>query len=211
MSRVTIVVLTVMLVSSLAQAQAPPPPNPLPPPFVGVIQTQALVGAITNSLEIAHGTRGSSVTSLDIDNQQRVRAFHDTSARQSQHGFLLQVGSATADSGIIAVGQALFADGAQAQVIGAGHQSLGQVQSANLVGAQVVSKVMWTGGASGRAFQVGGLGSSQFANNSAARANQASQIKSVQTSSFTGEPGDGGTVGSTVTGSTLQSQTVSVI
>ena len=199
MSRVTIVVLTVLLASSSALA-AP-----------SIEQIQAQIGGITNDVVIFHGTSGSSVTSLDIDINQRVSAFHDTSASQSQHGFLLQVGSARADSGLIAVGQALFTDGAQAQIIGTGHQSLGQVQGANLVGAQAVSKVMATGAASGNAFQVGSLRSSQFANNTAATASQTSQINSFQTSSYTGEPGDGGTVGSTVTGSTLQSQTVSVI
>ena len=208
MSRVTIVVLTVILVSSSAMASGTPAP---PPPFVGINQTQLQVAGITNAIEVGHGTSGSSVISLDIDNTQRVSAFHDTSASQSQHGFLLQVGSATADSGLIAVGQALFANGAQAQIIGTGHQSLGQIQSANLVGAQAVSKVMWTGAASGTAFQVGSLRSSQMGDNTAATANQTSQINSFQTSSYTGEPGDGGTVGSTVTGATLQTQTVSVI
>ena len=199
MSRVTIVVLTVLLVSSSVLA-AP-----------SIEQIQAQIGGITNDIVIWHGTIGSSVTSLDIDNRQRVLAFHDTSARQSQNGFLLQIGSASADSGLIAVGQALITDGAQAQLIGTGHQSLGQVQGANLVGAQAVSRVMATGAASGNAFQVGSLRSSQFANNTAATATQTSQINSFQTSTYTGEPGDGGVVGSTVSGSTLQSQTVSVM
>lgn len=199
MSRVTIVVLTLMLVSSSVLA-AP-----------SITQIQAQIGGITNDIVIWHGTSGSSVTSLDIDNRQRVLAFHDTSARQSQNGFLLQIGSASADSGLIAVGQALITDGAQAQLIGTGHQGLGQVQGANLVGAQMISKEMATGSASGTAFQVGSFGSSQSANNTAATANQSSQISSAQISNYTGEPGDGGVVGSTVSGSTLQSQTVSTM
>ena len=199
MSRVTIVVLTVMLVSSAASAQG------------SISQAQLQLGELENMVAISHGASGLSVTSLDIDNHQIIDAFHDTSASQSQHGFLLQVANAEADSGLIIVLQALGTGGIQAQVIGIGHASMGQAQTQSLVGVQSVSKDPISGAASGTAFQVGDLHSSQFGQNTAAESHQTSDITTFQVSTYVGEAGDGGVVGSSVLGFTEQTQSVSVL
>ena len=199
MSRVTIAVLAVLLMSSAASAQG------------SIIQAQLQLGELENLVAISHGVSGLSVTSLDIGNHQNIDAFHDTSASQSQTGFLLQVANAEADSGLIVVLQALGTGGLQAQVIGIGHASMGQAQTQSLVGVQSVSKDPISGAASGTAFQVGDLHSSQFGQNTAAESHQTSDITTFQVSTYVGEAGDGGVVGSSVLGFTEQTQSVSVL
>jgi len=199
MSRVTIAVLTVLLMSSAASAQG------------SISQAQLQLGELENLVAISHGTSGLSVTTLTILNVQNVDAFHATHADQTQSGFLLQVAEAGADSGLIIVLQALGTGGGQAQIIGIGHASMGQAQTQSLFGVQSVAKDPISGAASGTAFQVGTLHSSQFGENTAAESHQTSDITTFQVSTYVGEAGDGGVVGSSVLGFTEQTQSVSVL
>ncbi|MCH8217872.1 MAG: hypothetical protein IH892_14020 [Planctomycetes bacterium] len=199
MSRATIVVLTVMLVSSSALAQ-------IPYSFVGLYQTQSQVGDIANTINIAHGDVGMNTVSLDIENLQRVEGVRRLSARQGQHSFLMQVGRAHAHSGHVSILQELGSAAGQIQRIGRGIRPKYQSQTNTLAGTQVVAN---TGGqGSGNAFQVGTVKANQYGENAAGYMRQSSTIDSLQNSSYTGDPGDTGRVESTVVAATEQSQAV---
>ena len=200
MSRATIVVLTVMWVSSSALAQ-------IPNSFVGVFQTQSQVGTILNSINNDLGGVGSSTVSLGIDNLQSAvgRQF---SARQGQQGLLMQVGKISAKNGTLSLAQNLGSEGRQVQVVGGGIGPKFQGQTNTLSGNQGVFKIAGASGSSGsgNALQVGTVRSQQFGQNAAGFMRQSSTIDSLQSSIFTGGPGDIGRTGNTVSIVTEQRQ-----
>ena len=199
MFRTTSIAAIVLLVSTAAMAQ--PPID-----FVGAYQTQNLVGAVTNSVAIEHGDTGKNIVSVDIKNRQEVDNVHHLIADQGQDAFLMQVGKACADCGIVAVAQELGTVGVQVQAIGSGIAPKQQAQGLGLVGVQAVAKSDGMGG--GHAFQVGNVKSSQYGENAAGSVAQSSKINSFQDSTYNGAAGNVGLVQSSVTAETSQTQTV---
>jgi hypothetical protein len=200
MLRKTAIASIVLLISTVAMAQ--PPMD-----FIGAYQTQNLVGAITNTVAIEHGDTGKNIVSVDIKNSQAVDNVHHLYAEQGQDAFLMQVGQACADCGIVQVGQELGTVGVQVQAIGSGIAPKQQAQGLGLVGNQLVAKSDGQGG--GMAFQVGDVKSSQYGENAAGWVDQSSKINSFQDSTYNGAAGNVGLVTSSVTAETSQTQMVS--
>ena len=202
MSRVIIVVLTVMLVSSSALAQ-------IPNNFVGIYQTQSQVGDIANTINIAHGNTGKNTVSLNIENRQKVvDGVYPLLAKQSQRSVLMQVGKARARRGHVRIRQGLGSAGGQVQIIGSGIRPKYQGQTNTLAGTQVVAKWGGQGRGNGNALQVGTVRANQYGENAAGSTRQSSTINTVQSSSYRGGPGDTGRVTSTVVAVTEQQQFV---
>jgi hypothetical protein len=199
MLRTTAIASIVLLVSTAAMAQ-------IPMGFVGAYQTQNLVGAITNSVQIEHGNIGQNTVSVDIKNRQEVDNVHHLYANQGQDTFLMQIGKACADSGTVAIAQELGTVGVQVQAIGSGIAPKQQAQGTGLAGAQVIAKSGGIG--QGDAFQVGNVKSQQYGENAAGSIEQNSSIKSFQDSHYMGSAGNIGLVTSTVTAETSQEQIV---
>ncbi len=199
MLRTTAIASIVLLISTAAMAQ-------LPVDFVGAFQTQDLVGAISNTVALEHGDHGQNTVSVNIGNSQAIDNVHHMYAEQDQDAFLMQIGKACADCGIVHVAQELGTVGAQVQAIGSGIAPKQQAQGMGLVGVQAVAKSDGMG--MGNAFQVGDVSSSQYGENAAGWVDQSSSVQSFQDSTYNGAAGNVGMVTSSVTATTSQEQIV---
>jgi hypothetical protein len=145
MLRTTAIASIVLLISTAAMAQ-------VPTNFVGAYQTQNLVGAITNSVQLGLDGFGQNIVSLKINNNQTLDNVQHMIANQGQDTFLMQVGKAFADGGIVAITQELSTVGSQGQAIGSGIAPKQQTQGLGLVGAQANAKPDGQGGENGFVF-----------------------------------------------------------
>ena len=140
MLRTTAIASIVLLISTAAMAQAPanfigvyqgePPvsvfpnilpifltPAPqLPADFIGVYQSQQFVGGITNSVQLDHGDYGQNIVSLIINNNQDAENMQHMNANQGQDAFLMQVGEAFSDGGVVDITQELGTVGSQSHI-----------------------------------------------------------------------------------------------
>lgn len=145
-----------------------------------------------------------SIQNLAIRRDQGPTRAWNTEATQLLVGNFAQIGSASASDAVVGVLQELAAVGEQAQLVKAGHGPKAQGQSLDLSATQGLSKI--GGAGAGHALQQIVVNEEQRAVNPRGIMEQRSMVLGLQESDVTGGAPSGGTVSSSMSVHSTQSQ-----
>jgi hypothetical protein len=175
-------------------------------PYVGAInQIQNTTIGLTNTLQLLQGTQAAdAIQNLAVANDQCGDRGCGAYAGQSLLANLAEIGHASGDCGIVGVAQGLQAIGMQAQAIGDACEPKSQAQSLVLAAEQGLLKSQGPGAGSGLHQIV--LREGQDAANPAGAMQESSAILGLQSSNLSGAACATGAVDSTMSVSTMQSQ-----
>lgn len=169
--------------------------------FAQLTQVQDALIGLQNTISLMHGDQGAdSIQNLAVSNDQVI----DQAAYQGLIGNFAQVGHAWGSCGLIGVTQALNSSGLQEQMVGGCVDPKLNAQMLTLTAAQGLSKAGGVGGANALHQIV--LKEDQDAANAAGGMSESAAILALQSSDLTGEAVAQGTSASTMTISTVQSQ-----
>ncbi|OHB67495.1 MAG: hypothetical protein A2Y77_05880 [Planctomycetes bacterium RBG_13_62_9] len=168
-------------------------------------QLQNTMIGLGNTIQLLQGSQAANaIQNLAVCNSQLTTAACSGVAEQSLLANLAQIGHASGECAIVGVGQALTAAGMQAQLIGDGCDPKAQGQTLALAAAQELVKAEGPGAGSGLHQIV--LREDQYAANNAGVMKESSAVLGLQSSDLTGAACATGTVDSTMTVTTTQSQ-----
>jgi hypothetical protein len=160
---------------------------------------------LTNAVDLMHGHQnGSSQQNLCVDTEQYADKICGTMASQRLLGNFVQVGCASGDCAVVGVLQTLTGIGSQAQFVGDCVDPKMEAQSLSLVAGQALVKSAGPG--QGNAQHVIVLQEDQNANNPGGNMQERTAIVGLQDSNLSGSAAANGAVSSTMSVTTVQSQ-----
>jgi hypothetical protein len=163
-----------------------------------------LIG-LSNTIQLMQGTQAANaIQNLAVSNGQLTGAACSGCAEQSLLANLAEIGHASGECAIVGVGQLLTAAGLQAQLIGDGCGAKAQGQSLMLGADQELIKSEGPGAGTGLHQIV--LREDQYAANSAGSMQESSAVLGLQSSDLSGAACATGTVDSSMSVTTSQSQ-----